>query len=80
MVPLSTHVAAGELWEKSGLATGNPADPYVPGAVALPEEAGRIVQLSAGVPGDARGWVKQAGHFPLRCLLPPVQRAPAGCT
>lgn len=39
---------AGELWEKSGLGSGAPGDPYVPGAVSMPREAGKVVQLSAG--------------------------------
>ncbi|KAI3438963.1 hypothetical protein D9Q98_001377 [Chlorella vulgaris] len=39
---------AGELWEKSGNASGQPGDPYVPGKVAVPQEAGTVVQLSAG--------------------------------
>lgn len=39
---------AGELWEKSKLATGKPGDSYVPGKVAMPKGAGRVVQLSAG--------------------------------
>ena len=46
--------AGGELWEKSGHATGNPGDAYVPGKVHMPQEAGKIVQLSTGregVPG-----------------------------
>lgn len=42
--------AAGELWEKSGEGSGNPADPYVPGRVALPTEAGKVVQIAAGAP------------------------------
>lgn len=44
---LGRHTA-GELWEKSGKASGKPGDAYTPGCVHLPKEAGRIVQLSAG--------------------------------
>ena len=40
--------AAGELWETSAAATGAAGDAYVPGRVALPPAAGRVVQLSAG--------------------------------
>lgn len=40
--------AAGELWEKSGQASGKPGDAYTPGEVAMPEEAGKVVQLSVG--------------------------------
>lgn len=40
--------AEGELWEKSGQATGKPGDAHVPGKVAMPQEAGKIVQLSTG--------------------------------
>jgi hypothetical protein len=40
--------AAGELWEKSGQASGKPGDAYVPGKVALPKEAGKPLQISAG--------------------------------
>lgn len=38
----------GELWEKSGLASGEPGDAYTPGAVALPPAAAKVVQVSAG--------------------------------
>lgn len=43
--------AGGELWEKSGHATGKPGDAYVPGKVQMPQEAGKIVQLSTGREG-----------------------------
>ncbi|PSC70525.1 fructose bisphosphate aldolase [Micractinium conductrix] len=39
---------AGELWEKSGQASGQPGDAYTPGEVHVPNEAGRVVQLSTG--------------------------------
>ncbi|KAL4446354.1 hypothetical protein ABPG77_003161 [Micractinium sp. CCAP 211/92] len=39
---------AGELWEKSGQASSKPGDAYTPGEVAMPEEAGKVVQLSVG--------------------------------
>ncbi len=43
-----TSSAAGELWEKSGQAGGKPGDAYTPGLVAMPKEAGKVVQLSTG--------------------------------
>ena len=49
-VPSLLLCAGGELWEKSGHATGKPGDAYVPGRVQMPQEAGRIVQLSTGRP------------------------------
>eukprot|EP00887_Chlorella_sp_A99_P000575 scaffold17.g575.t1 len=39
---------AGELWERSGRGSGKPGDSYTPGEVALPPEAGSLVQISAG--------------------------------
>lgn len=43
--------AAGELWEKSGQASGKAGDAYVPGKVPLPKEAGKVVQVTAGALG-----------------------------
>lgn len=39
---------AGEVWEKYAGRTGVTGDSYVPGRVAMPAGAGRVVQLSAG--------------------------------
>lgn len=38
----------GKLWEQSGEGKGTLGDSYVPGRVELPQDAGRVVQLSAG--------------------------------
>ena len=48
---LRPSCAGGELWEKSGHATGKPGDAYVPGKVQMPQEAGKVVQLSTGREG-----------------------------
>lgn len=53
--------AAGELWEKSGQASGKPGDAYTPGEVHMPAEAGKAVQLSAGVGCLMAVLSKQAG-------------------
>lgn len=47
-IRLPAFHAAGELWEKSGLGTGKPGDPYTPGEVHMPADVGKVVQLSTG--------------------------------
>ena len=64
--------AAGELWEKSGEASGKPGDAYTPGLVALPKEAGRVLQLSAG------GAARCQGAAVCCCVLQAGRRSPVG--
>ncbi|CAL8462036.1 g1567 [Coccomyxa elongata] len=40
--------SGGELWEKSGLAKGDASDTYTWGAVDIPSDHGKVIQVSAG--------------------------------